>query len=357
MTPVLIDDLPDGEYELRVAALGYETAKVNATISQVRPETRQVALQSVMGNLEVVTYPVGCDVYVSETLLGRSKAAPGDARESLPLLVRNLLEGEHEVRIQHPLGTSARTRIAVVKNEVRRASLRLFVVDTELTLTDGAHRYGMLVEKNQFGDVILAESSKRLERYLKPQIAQITPVTADRAKELLDKLRVGELKPEKGAGVGEKIVAPAPVVPRSGAAEPPPPAAKPETEKKATGKAGLEVPAADEVVSAEKLMTIARGGSATELKQKFRGKALTIIGIPSMSGTRDANNAYVTFGSKVRFEFSRQVYETMKDQVKTARESRTPLTIRGTVFDYTADGFIVRECELQKDAETPPAEN
>jgi hypothetical protein len=359
MTPVLVDDLPDGDYELRVTALGYDTAKVKASINSLRPEVCQVTLQGLMGDLEIVTYPVGCDVFVDDALLGRSQASPATTQESQPVIVRNLLEGEHEVRIQHPLGTSTRTRAAVVKHETKRVSLRLFVVDTELTLTDGSKRYGMLVEKNQLGDVILAESSKRLERYLKPQIAKLTPVTVDRAKELLDKLRVGELKTPTSTVIPEKVAvaAPAASAPRApAAAEVPAAAAKPEVEKKPTGKPAIEAPPEGETVSAEKLMTMARGASLTELKQKFRGRNLTIIGIPSVSG-RDANNAYVTFGSKVRFEFSRTAYDAIKDQVKAARENRTPLTIRGTVSDYTADGFIVRECQLQETAGNAAPEN
>jgi len=55
-------------------------------------------------------------------------------------------------------------------------------------LNDGATKLGMLVETNEQGDVLLAESPKQFERYHKARIASSTEVSPEDAKAAMEKM-------------------------------------------------------------------------------------------------------------------------------------------------------------------------
>lgn len=196
-TPLLLDDLPLGDHEFRLLSVWHDPVVLRAKVSDIKPETVSATLQPRLGGLEVITFPAGCDILIDGALVGRTVAASAESRESKPLAVAGLIEGEHEVVIQHPLEILDRFRVNVVRGEARRYARRLWVLDTEVVLIDGTKHYGMMVETNKFGDIVLAETSKRLERYLKPQIVKVSELTIEQSRALLKKLRTGGLRGEK----------------------------------------------------------------------------------------------------------------------------------------------------------------
>ena len=208
-TPLLLDDLPPGDHEFRLLSVCYDPVTVKAKITDIKPETLSATLQPRLGGLEIVTFPAGCEILIDGMSVGRTVAASADTRESKPLAVNGLIEGEHEIVIQHPLETLDRFKVSVVRGEARRYSRRLWVLDTEVVLTDGTKHYGMMIEMNKFGDVVLAETSKHLERYLKPQIAKVNELTAEQSKALLKKLRTGGLRTDKMGSEPDALLSPA----------------------------------------------------------------------------------------------------------------------------------------------------
>lgn len=341
-TPLLLDDLPPGEYELRIVSFAHDVARVQAKVDPIRPEAVHAVLRSRAGNLEVVTFPAGCDVYVDEALVGRSVAQSADARDAKPLQIPCLVEGEHDVRVQHPLGAVTHGKAQVIRDETRRISLRVWVLDTEVVMNDGTRRYGMLIEKNQFGDLVLAESSKRLERYLKPQIQKVNELTLDQSKELLEKLHLGGLRATSK---------PAPPVesedvPAAGATKPTPaPAPAPGVKDKAAKTDAADAADDTDVTTADTLANLLHASTATDLKQRYPGRTLTVSGVPATFG-KDSNTGYVTFGTRLRFLFARADYEKIKDRVRDARESRASLTIKGTVEDVSGGGLVFKDCAV-----------
>jgi len=338
-TPLLLDDLPPGEHEFRLLSVCYDPVTVKAKISDIKPETISATLQPRLGGLEIITFPAGCDILIDGMLVGHTVAASADTRESKPLAINGLIEGEHEIVIQHPLETLDRFKVTVVRGEARRYSRRLWVMDTEVVLTDGTKHYGMMIEMNKFGDVVLAETSKHLERYLKPQIAKVNELTAEQSKALLKKLRTGGLRTDKMGPDPEALLLPEP----RGA--PAFVAAKAVTEDvKGAAEPEEALLPEEETMTADKLETLMKASTATKLRQ-YRNKTLTITGVPDGFG-RDREAGFVTFGSKIRLECSREGYDVLKDQVATARKDHATVTIKGKVADSSTLRFVLRECEL-----------
>jgi hypothetical protein len=188
-TPLLLapGQLPPFVCELRIAADGYEPVKVKAQASESRPEQVNVILKSKLGSLSVTSVPDGCDVFVGDTFMGRTAAGDEVSRQSQPLVISGLPEGDYELKVVHPLGgAGAREKhtVQITRGRTKAETVRLWVRDTEVLLTDGTKHYGMRVEVNTYGDIVLAISPKKQERFLKPQIQRIAPVTPEMARRL-----------------------------------------------------------------------------------------------------------------------------------------------------------------------------
>jgi len=131
--------------------------------------------------------PDGCDVFIDETLMGRTVAGDELSRQSQPLVISGLPEGDYDLKVSHPLGgVGAREKhsVQIQRGRTKAETVRLWVRDTEVLLTDGTKHYGMRVEVNSYGDIVLAISPKKQERFLKPQIQRIAPVTPEVARRL-----------------------------------------------------------------------------------------------------------------------------------------------------------------------------
>lgn len=186
VTPLLIDSLEVGKHELTIRGPGCETKKVNAEISFYRGEKLMVELQSNLGNLELITQPGNCKVYLQNVYMGTTKAAEGSSKSELFKLT-NIIAGEQRLKIEHSSGVSASGRIVIPREGTLQRSLQLKLPTHRLSLKSGEVYYGILLEQNAQGDVVLEDMNKRAERFLNPQINECRLMTdAEIAEALAD---------------------------------------------------------------------------------------------------------------------------------------------------------------------------
>ncbi len=184
-TPMLLESLPAGEHELRLQAAGHETQAVTIEVSDLRGEEKHVQLTSLLGSLEVTTVPANCRIIVDTHVKGITEVGDEKRRLSKPFRIAGLLEGKHVLRVEHPNGNAKTGKVVVQRGKVTPVPVKLWIIDTKIVLNNGTVKYGMLIEKNEYGDVVLAESPQEMERYLAPQLEEVEELSAEEARRIL----------------------------------------------------------------------------------------------------------------------------------------------------------------------------
>lgn len=186
-TPLLVKSLPAGENTIRVAEYGYRSHDQPIEVEEVRGTEVHVELQTLLGSLEVLTLPAGCRVYVDGVFKGITQRAPDvDRNQSLPFVVTGLRAGTRRVRVEHPNGAAAGKEVDIKPGATSTQPFRLWVLDTKLVLKDDTAVYGMLLARNEFGDVTLSvHPDRRIVEFLKDQIAEEEKLTPEQARKFL----------------------------------------------------------------------------------------------------------------------------------------------------------------------------
>jgi hypothetical protein len=314
-TPVIVDWLPAGEQELVLVSYGYETTRKAVSVSALRGEDIHVQLRSYCGSLELITMPAGFDVYVDDTPKGRTQLAAGaDRRQSLPFQVGGLREGEHLVRVEHPNGAVKSERVKVTAGETTALTVRVWVVDTKLTLTDGAVKYGMLLSVNEFGDVELAEPKR--QHYMKGQILSREEVTPAEAKSLMRQERSGPTteEPERAPDAADQGTLP------------------PQPGSSITAAGVAEAGTADDqtvVMTVADIDSVLTSVSSTQVAKAFAGKTVVLVGVPSDSRSNTIEGT-VYFGPRIRCTMPKAYYDRFRGRIKDAEDRQQRIALTGT---------------------------
>lgn len=338
-TPIMVKHLPPGDHDVRMTAFGHQPMKVTFSVSRVAGTERHVKMPSVVGALDVVTTPPGCTVNLDGFLKGHTPTSEDGGRTSAPLRLNGLEEGEHVLRLEHPNGKPRVGRVRIRRGQTIDVRLKLWIIDTKVTLTDGTIKTGMLAEKNDYGDVVLEEAPKRFQRYLKPQVAEVSALSAEEAARLLSTgAEAPEDEPEHDAPPpdnddGHWGDAPAPEPDREGDAF------------VEDGRADDEPPPRDLALTVSELMDQLRGHSKTEMHRRYTGKTLRLEGVPT-SSRRDGLGGYVNFGRRIRCAMSAGEYEEAREALRGAEDTETPIRISGTVVGLQGDMIVIRSCKL-----------
>lgn len=341
-TPLVLSDLGPGEHELRVMSIGYEPKSEVVTLAEDRPVGVHVELVSVLGGLEIVTAPPGCRVFVDSHYKGTTVAEGADMRESAPLRIGGLREGEHAVRLEHRIGGERTGKARVSRDAWNRLSLRLWVVDTKLTLSDGSVKIGMVVEETEEGDVVLAESPKEVERYAKGRVASSEVLSPSAVAEYMSTASGGG-KPKRSGG--EALQGGGGGLFGTG-----------DEDDEGTDAAGAGAPAGEDETEGPReytpdaLLRLLKMTSATELARQFTDVAVRIRGVPT-GVSRDGPRWRVDFGPKIRCYFSRFDYDNAKAQLGVSRARDEDIIVAGTAEGYYITGLVIRDCELQRGVE------
>lgn len=171
VTPLLLKNLPEGQYDLTLHGQGCEPHKVTAMVSRARGEVISADLKTTLGNVAITSRPPGCRVFLDGIFKGVTSADRGQ------LLLTDLAAGPATMKVEHPSGVFASGAITILKGQTLERNATLWVPTHQLTLIDGKKITGLLLEQNEHGDVVLEDRSRRAERFLKPQITAITELT------------------------------------------------------------------------------------------------------------------------------------------------------------------------------------
>lgn len=332
--PTLLRSLPAGEMALNLAMPGCPPQRTLVTISGVRGEQLHVAMKLELGNLEIETLPPGCQVQVDGVPMGLTvgeQAVPGSTGI---LRLSSLLAGERALRIEHPCGAFLPWKATIVPGETLRQSRRLWVPDIHLTLIDGVVKTGMLVERNEQGDLVVAQSPlpRDMVRYLKPQIRAERPLGEAEAREVFQQAVAPEAVAE-----ADGAKAPAPAARWGDEAPVDPAAAGGETVAALPRDRPVEV-TADEL--GKQLDTL----SKSKFMQRYNGVTVQITGRTS-AVRRDGLKGMVMFGRRIRCEIEREVFEAHRVNLNSVAEApNVNLVLRGRVQGFMGEVLILRDC-------------
>ncbi|MBN2451490.1 MAG: PEGA domain-containing protein [Lentisphaeria bacterium] len=355
VAPMLITDLPTGDQELLFVAPGCEPLRQTVSVSDLSGQRVSVTPIPLLGTLEVVTQPPGCTVNIEGGLLATTVPAHEGALVSAPLRIENLRPGSYAVAVEHPLGAGSSGKLPVKPGETVRQTIKLWVPDTRVVLTDGTVRVGMLLERNEQGDIVLAETPKNLQRYLRPQINAIVPRPPEEVREALDALRPPTPKPDgkprekppEGADpepAREGVWGDDPMDPANAAPPRTTVAAKTDTDARTdTDKRPDETKA----YSLEDISRLFRQGSSLDIDKRLKDRTITIRGVPTSSG-KDGLAGYLAFGRRVRCYFGRDVYEESKDKLRGYSDEQTEVAVTGVVSGVRSDTIVLRECTVEE---------
>ena len=149
-TPLTMQNLKPGQYDLRTELDGYVTMSRQVTISLGAKLSEEFKLLNNQGRLEVRTSPVGAQVYVDGKLVGTTKSNDSRAALSDALQIEKLGAGEHVVTVKKDgYGEAIKHPVVVPgkSSSVRFALKRVFTPNIEIVTANGVYR-GVLVANN-----------------------------------------------------------------------------------------------------------------------------------------------------------------------------------------------------------------
>ncbi len=309
-TPLLVDDLKPGSHEFTASLAGYETKTAAVLLAADQPAVLDVALESRMGSLEVVTTPPGCEIYAGNSLLGQTAADPAGGEASAPLVINGLAVGEHEIVAKHESGATAKARVQVASQGAARVALAPWFPNTELTLAGGGTRYGFLKATSPQGDVTLAFPSGRVKTYAKAQVSATKTLAAEEMRDVVGRMEAGTLKDE--------------------------------LEPNAGGDTTTGAPATPALYAAERIQEAMQAGQAAGLV----GATIRIRGVPASLGSSGAETIVLLKGN-IRCVFAAADFAAARTIVRTAQKGQQPVTFQGTVLRVSpTEGFVLGSATL-----------
>ena len=148
VAPVSLGNLEPGTYEVRAELKGYGTMIQSVEVGNGASPRKEFRLSNVMGRIEVVTAPVGVQVYIDNRLLGVTKSSDPAALKSDPFAIENVLEGEHVITLKADGYTTVVKHPTVVnsKTEQVNAKLKRFFKPDVILHTSSGEVKGRLIK-------------------------------------------------------------------------------------------------------------------------------------------------------------------------------------------------------------------
>ncbi len=158
-TPVTVEDLVVGTYDIRVQKRGYESSRRSIDISPGASRIEEFRLNSVSGRIVLVTEPANVRVFLGGEEVGVTE--PSDSELiSEPLEIDMVEEGSHRLQLMRRGYHHDPKTIDVARNDVvtlHERMERLFIPDTIVRTREGAGGVyrGVLLQTHPNGDVDL----------------------------------------------------------------------------------------------------------------------------------------------------------------------------------------------------------
>ncbi|MBP5531970.1 MAG: PEGA domain-containing protein [Lentisphaeria bacterium] len=102
ITPCSIENLTAGRHLVRVSLALHEPAERELKLVAGSSETIRFNLESGVGSCRIVVRPAGVALTLNGAPIGVVKAPPGDPKEVVPLVLRDLTPGKYRLGMSHP---------------------------------------------------------------------------------------------------------------------------------------------------------------------------------------------------------------------------------------------------------------
>jgi hypothetical protein len=180
--PLVLTNLPPGEYRLRAEKRGYEADARNVTLKPEDQLTEEFRLQRNSGGLVIVTEPAGVKVFVDDDDAGTTEPSTANPQVSDPLRISFIGKGEHWLKLVKSGYAHTPVKITIDSdNLVTRTERmkRLFIPDTIIrTGATAEESYtGVLVRKHPNGSVELELRPGIIKTFEASQIRSIGPIS------------------------------------------------------------------------------------------------------------------------------------------------------------------------------------
>jgi hypothetical protein len=180
-SPVVMTNLPPGEYRLRAEKRGYETDARTITLKPEDQTTEEFRLQHNTGGLVIITEPPGAKVFVDDEDAGTTEPSVANPQVSEPLRVNYIGRGDHFIRLVKPGFSHTAVKITIdADNLVTRTEhmKRLFIPDTIIRTgpnPEDSHP-GVLIRKYPNGSVDLEVKPGIVQNFDATLIKSISPI-------------------------------------------------------------------------------------------------------------------------------------------------------------------------------------
>ena len=307
VTPLLIEGLSEGNHELMIYGPGCEPHKETVEVTSAKGTEVNLSLKTALGGLEITTRPPDCKVFLNGILVGRTRPDEDHAILSETLVVPNIKSGNYVLKIEHASGAFINGNITIPKNTNCVQKAGLWIPTHKLKLLDGSVIIGMMLEKNEHGDIVMELPNRHSERYLKPQIDSLDEMDLEEIKEAVEKYGKANRNQPKGSA-------------RADASS----------------------------LMADDLAAKAESISAQSFNQLYQNRQLTITGKPTML-MKDGNLYIAMFGLKVKCVFSQGTPASDYDAMSNAKAENNTITIRGVCGGKANELVTLKNCILVSD--------
>ena len=161
-TPVVVEGLAEGEHTLRLQEVGFESEE---RVIQVNPAAGptflHVDMQVATGAITVRGMPAGAHVVIDDLPRGTLQSVDPAAKSATasPLRISGIKTGKHSVHLVLGETKSEVQEVDLAAGSESEIFLTVWRADVSVKLRNGATVVGMLLEKRDNGDLIVAKAS------------------------------------------------------------------------------------------------------------------------------------------------------------------------------------------------------
>ena len=179
--PIVLTNLPPGEYRLRAEKRGFEADARNITLKPEDQITEEFRLQHNSGGLVIITEPAGVKIFVDDDEYGPTEVSAANPQISEPLRVNYIGKGDHLIKLVKPGYAHTPFKITIdADNLVTRTEhmKRLFIPDTIIRTgaTAEESHTGVLIRKYPNGSVDLEVKPGIVQNFEAARIKSIGPI-------------------------------------------------------------------------------------------------------------------------------------------------------------------------------------
>ncbi|MFT5126965.1 MAG: hypothetical protein ACI8W8_000563 [Rhodothermales bacterium] len=180
-TPAVVEGLAIGEHTLRLQEVGYEhQEKVIQVAANAPPTFLHVDMPLATGSIVVSGMPAGAVVMMDDLPRGalQSVDAAANSATASPLRISGIKTGKHSVYLAIDNAKSEVKEVVLKSGDELKVFLTVWRADVNVKLRNGATVVGMLLEKRDNGDLIVAKTP---DNHVRLPAAEV--VTVDRVAE------------------------------------------------------------------------------------------------------------------------------------------------------------------------------